>query len=188
MTQDKESLLIDLTRNKNQAAFFRDVMHTVAGVGPRYRYFSFGGAIRGGKTFVQLFILILLAKRYPRTRWHVIRATNSVLLSTTIPSFMKLKPASVEMRHSPQIKAIFPNGSVIYFMSENLSANPDLGALPWIGNKRFPVGASGRTGQPYVGHGKAARWLLDAASRSDAARNHNAILQPVRHMEQGGFL
>lgn len=127
MTQEKESLLIDLTRNKNQAAFFRDVMHTVAGVGPRYRYFSFGGAIRGGKTFVQLFILILLAKRYPRTRWHVIRATNSVLLSTTIPSFMKLKPASVEMRHSPQIKAIFPNGSVIYFMSENLSANPDLG-------------------------------------------------------------
>ena len=123
----EEPLLIDLRRNKNQAAFFRDVMHAVNGVGPRYRYFSFGGAIRGGKTFVQLFILILLAKRSPRSRWHVIRASNSVLLSNTVPSFMKLKPASVEMRYSPQIKAVFPNGSVIHFMSENISQNPDLG-------------------------------------------------------------
>ena len=126
MTEEKTGL-IDLTKNKNQAAFFRAVMNTVAGVGPRYRYFAFGGAIRGGKTFVMLFILILLAKKYPRSRWHVVRATNAVLLSNTIPSFLKLKPASVEMRYSPQMKAIFPNGSIIHFISENITQNPDLG-------------------------------------------------------------
>jgi len=126
MIEAAKDFVIDLTRNKKQAKFFDDVMARSYRLGPDIRYFAYGGAIRGGKTFVILFILILLAKRFPRSRWHVIRKTLPVLLSTTIPSFLKLKPPAVEMRYGSNMRAIFPNGSIIYFMAENIERNPDL--------------------------------------------------------------
>lgn len=119
------SARIDLTKNANQEAYFAAVLAAVQGRSPA-RYFAYGGAIRGGKTYVTLFILILLAKMFPRSRWHVIRATNTVLKSTTLESFLKLKPDDVRMRMDTPIEAIFPNGSKIVFVSQNIEQNPTL--------------------------------------------------------------
>jgi hypothetical protein len=121
MTEEK----IDLTKNAKQGRYFADVMGAVMGLN-QYRYFAYGGAIRGGKTFVTLSILVVLAKRFPGSRWHVVRATNTVLRTTTLESFMKLKPAGVRMLFGTPIQAIFPNGSAIVFMSENIQQNPGL--------------------------------------------------------------
>lgn len=119
------SARIDLTKNSNQASYFNDVMDAVSGDTEK-RYFAYGGAVRGGKTYVTLFILIVLARMFPGSRWHVVRATNTVLRSTTLESFLKLKPVNVRMLMGTPAQAVFPNGSVIVFMSENLAQNPAL--------------------------------------------------------------
>ena len=117
---------IDLTRNEKQAQFFSTVMTEISGRGVGLRYFAYGGSIRGGKTYVCLFILILLAKKYPRSRWHVVRATDTIMRETSVQSFLKLAPAGVTIRYSPMVRATFPNGSTITFFSENISADRDL--------------------------------------------------------------
>ena len=40
-----------------------------------YRYFAYGGAIRGGKSYVVLFILHQLSLKYPGSKWVVVRAS-----------------------------------------------------------------------------------------------------------------
>lgn len=120
---------IDLTQNAKQAAFFHAVMAEVSGRGAGNRYFAYGGAIRGGKTFVCLFLLILLAKRYPKSRWHVVRATDTLIRETSVQSFLKLAPGGVVVRNSPKVRATFPNGSTITFLAENIKADPDLNSF-----------------------------------------------------------
>lgn len=120
---------IDLTKNAKQAAFFNAVMSEVTGGGVGNRYFAYGGAIRGGKTFVSLFILILLAKRYPRSRWHVVRSTDTLLRETSVQSFLKLAPSGVIVRNSPKVRATFANGSTITFLAENIKADPELNSF-----------------------------------------------------------
>lgn len=122
----EEKAKIDLSRNEKQAAFFNEVMLAVAGKSPR-RFFAFGGAIRGGKTFVTLFILILLCRKFPKSRWHVVRKDLPTLKATTIPSFEKLCPENVQIkRDSGNYHAVFPNGSQIFFKAENIAQDPDL--------------------------------------------------------------
>lgn len=117
---------IDLSRNPKQARYFDDVMIAASGRSP-FRYFAYGGAIRGGKTYVTLFILIVLCRRFPGSRWHVIRKDSTVLKSTTIPSFEKLAPPGVKVHRDPgNMYAEFPNGSKIYFKPESLTQDPDL--------------------------------------------------------------
>lgn len=118
--------VIDLTKNEKQAAFFNAVFRAVAGKSSD-RFFAYGGAIRGGKTYVTLFILILLAKKYPGSRWHVIRKDLPDLKATTIPSFEKLAPVGVTVVKDPgNFHANFSNGSKIFFKAEGLSQDPEL--------------------------------------------------------------
>lgn len=117
--------LIDLSRNEKQKRFFNDVMLAVAGKSPD-RFFAYGGAIRGGKTFVTLFILILLAHKFPKSRWHVIRASLPDLKKTTVPSFEKLAPHIKVHKDPGNWYAEFPNGSCIFFTSESISHDPEL--------------------------------------------------------------
>ena len=96
-----------------------------------YRYFAYGGAIRGGKSYVVLFILHQLSLKYPGSKWVVVRAGLPDLKKTTIPSFKKL----IDCKHygkwnngSP-LTFNYHNGSSIVFIPESLSIDPDLNSF-----------------------------------------------------------
>ena len=63
---------IDLSRNPKQARYFDDVMIAASGRSP-FRYFAYGGAIRGGKTYVTLFILIAGFVSLPNTKAETVK-------------------------------------------------------------------------------------------------------------------
>lgn len=115
--------------NKPQCSFHDTVMRAVASLN-LFRFFFYGGAIRGGKTYVCLFILVQLARLFPRSRWHIFRSDFPELEDTTIPSMEKLIGTEgkdfVWKRKSSNYHVLFSNGSKIFFKSENLMKDPDL--------------------------------------------------------------
>jgi hypothetical protein len=116
--------------NDKQVEFYNKVMEAVQGLN-KIRQFFFGGAIRGGKTFVCLFIFYCLAKLFPKSRWHVFRSDFPELEDTTIPSMEKLigREDCEEFRwkrKSSNYHIEFANGSKIFFKSENLMQDPEL--------------------------------------------------------------
>ncbi len=119
---------IDLTKNEKQITFFNEVMMRVAGKSSKIAFF-YGGAIRGGKTFVQMFILLILCKLYPGSKWYIVRESWTKLKDTSIPSMQKLLKGSTFVkrwkRSSGDYFVEFHNGSRIYFFSENYSNNKD---------------------------------------------------------------
>lgn len=95
------------------------------------RYLFYGGAIRGGKTFVCLFIILTLAQIFPKSRWHIFRSDFPELEDTTIPSMEKLIGTEegddfVWKRKSSNYHVVLANGSKIFFKSENLMKDPEL--------------------------------------------------------------
>lgn len=122
---------IDFSRNPKQGAYFGEVMRSVSG-SSGVRFFAYGGAVRGGKTFVTLFSLIMLARKFPGSRWHVVRRDLPALRQTTIPSFEKIAPPSVRIHRDPgNYHAEFPNGSKIFFKAESKTQDPEL--RDWLG-------------------------------------------------------
>ncbi len=121
-----EKTIIDLSKNKNQGEYFNTVLASCAGLN-NYRRFAYGGAIRGGKTFVTLFILIILARKYANSRWHIVRKDMPALLTTTIPSFEKFKLNNLRWNRNPgNFFVEFQNGSRIYFKPESIDRDPYL--------------------------------------------------------------
>lgn len=119
---------IDLALHPKQEKYFHAICARMAGRNA-YSYFAYGGAIRGGKTYITLTALILLANKYPGSRWHVIRQDLPVLLATTIPSFEKLISKSPNwrmVRDKGNYHAVNSYGSKIFFKSENLQGDPEL--------------------------------------------------------------
>lgn len=116
-------------KNKKQNEFHDKVMLSVARK-LTLRYFFYGGAIRGGKTFVCLYILIKLARTFPKSRWHVFRSSFPELEDTTIPSAEKLLGTVgrdfVWKRNKANYHVVFSNGSKIFFKSEKLEDDPEL--------------------------------------------------------------
>lgn len=121
--------VIDLTKNENQADFFNAVMSKVGSPDstPK-KVFAYGGAIRGGKTYVCLFILACLCRMFPNSRWHVIRSDFPALRGTSIPSMQKLLGQNGAWRWtmSPATVTYLPNNSKIFFMGESLTHDPNL--------------------------------------------------------------
>lgn len=118
-----------LLNNKKQKEFLKDIDL----LSPKgYRYFFYGGSIRGGKSFVILFILHYLALKYEGSKSIVVRDYLPTLKKTTIPSFIKLlgKYASYHgtMNYSSN-EFTYNNGSKILFMAENISHDPQLDAF-----------------------------------------------------------
>jgi hypothetical protein len=115
--------------NQPQCDFYDTVMMAVARLNA-LRFFFYGGAIRGGKTYVCLFIFLMLARLFPKSRWHVFRSDFPELEDTTIPSMEKLIGTEgkdfVWKRKSSNYHVLFSNGSKIFFKSENLMKDPDL--------------------------------------------------------------
>lgn len=93
-----------------------------------YNILLYGGAIRGGKTFVGLAILLLLAKIYPKSRWAVVRADMKRIKETSLPTFMKLCPGKPFLVYNNQSSHLyrFANGSEIMFFAENYTKDKEL--------------------------------------------------------------
>lgn len=128
--KSKSKAVFDFTKNAKQQTFFEAVMRAVAGKS-LFRYFFYGGAIRGGKTAVCIATLYILAKKYPNSRWHIIRDSFTTLEATTIPSFEKFFPAGSKSikkysRNPSNYFVEFVNGSKIFFVSESLNSDKDL--------------------------------------------------------------
>lgn len=116
--------------NPKQDSFFEAVMKAGAGI-TDVRRFAYGGAIRGGKTSVCLVTLWMLARKYPGSRWHVIRDSFTVLEATTIPSMEKFVPPHAKSvqrynRSSSNFFVELTNGSRIFFVSESYYSDPNL--------------------------------------------------------------
>lgn len=140
---------LDLTKNEKQQECFDVVLREVCrhndterkkaeGLlewsymdGRAIRYIYYGGAIRGGKTFCKLGILVLLCKLYPGSRWHVVRKSYPDLLRSTIPSMEKLiRGVRVRWNRSTSNYFVqFETGSRIYFVSENIKNDPLLNSF-----------------------------------------------------------
>lgn len=119
---------IDLTKNQKQAEYFYEVFGSL--ITRKYKYFAYGGAIRGGKTFVTLFILLILCKKFRGSKWVVVRADMPALQKTTIPSLEKLLRNSSDWiwnRDKSNLHVTQKStGSIIYFYGENIDRDPEL--------------------------------------------------------------
>lgn len=120
---------IDLTKNPKQAEYFLTSLAASQGANS-YKYLNYGGAIRGGKTYVTLAILIRLSEIFPGSRWHIVRKDMPSLEKTTIPSFEKIILGSVRWKpYRNKSNYHFSNmvtGSKIFFVPENLQRDPNL--------------------------------------------------------------
>jgi len=93
----------------------------------KYNFILYGGAIRGGKTFAGLSALLLLCKKYPGSKWAVVRNTLQTLKINTIPSFHKICPKRFIKHYSQDTQTItFQNNSKLIFMGENYSEDKEL--------------------------------------------------------------
>lgn len=122
---------IDLTQNANQAAFFNTVLRKLNDpTSILAKVFTYGGAIRGGKTYVCLAIGIMICRMFPGSRGHVIREDMPALKRTAVPSLEKLIGKSPNWKWHRESSDYYveykPNGSRIYFLGENLSSDPEL--------------------------------------------------------------
>lgn len=122
---------IDLTANPKQAEYFIQSL-AAAQHANSYKSLNYGGAIRGGKTFVTLSILLRLSHIFPGSRAHVIRQDMPSLQATTIPSFEKLIYGSSKWKFNRDKSNYFAynqEDSKIFFKGENIQRDPDLMAM-----------------------------------------------------------
>lgn len=93
-----------------------------------YKYLCYGGAIRSGKTFLVLALLIALCKIFPKSRWAIVRKDLPTLKRNVFPAFEKIRPKNFVgpiCKTSPH-EAVCTNGSVILFFPESLDVDPEL--------------------------------------------------------------
>lgn len=107
--------------------FPKQIEYLKAVLSKRFKYLLYGGAIRGGKTWITLIILILLCRKYPGSRWAVVRKDLPTLRRNTIPSFMRIKgPNFTNVNQNTWTSIYKPNGSEILFFPEGIEKDPDL--------------------------------------------------------------
>lgn len=92
------------------------------------RVIVFGGAIRGGKTWWLLLTLSVLALKYPRSRWVVIRKTFPDLKRTTYPSFFSILHNGLQAYVKTFVNGVvtFKNDSELIFMAESFNEDKEL--------------------------------------------------------------
>lgn len=127
----EQKVTVDLSKNPKQFEYYLEVMKACNGVSNK-RKFAYGGAIRGGKTFVTLFIITQLCEKYPRSRWLVIRESFPAIQKTTVESFHKIIAGSDNWKwrlDRGNYYAENKKGSRVYFMAENITQDPQLNAF-----------------------------------------------------------
>ena len=92
-----------------------------------FSFVLFGGAIRGGKTFVLLAMFCLLCKVFPGSRWALVRKNLPTIKKNLYPSWNKIKPDSFIQKMNNETHTVtFKNGSQIIFFPENYQQDKDL--------------------------------------------------------------
>jgi hypothetical protein len=97
-----------------------------------YTRILFGGAVGGAKTWGWLFVLYVLCRMFPGSRWVFIRKDTKVLHRNTIPSFWRSCPKPFFHRsrfNQTYLTAKAHNGSEIVFMGENYDKDKELTAF-----------------------------------------------------------
>lgn len=91
-----------------------------------FRYLLYGGAIRGGKTYCVLLLVLAFAKIFKGSRWAVVRKDLPTIKRNTIPSFERLKPDGFcgEINRTDWYVDC-ANGSRILFFPESLRDDPE---------------------------------------------------------------
>lgn len=122
-------ITVDLTKNEKQGHFFTTVLEAAFGDNP-LRYLFYGGAIRGGKTYACLTILIVLCKMFPGSKWYVIRKSFTRIQETTLPTMHKILGRTARVKWNRDKSNYYceftPSGSRIYFAGEDLKSDPSL--------------------------------------------------------------
>ena len=109
---------IELTKKQQQ---FAEAM-----LSGKYTDLLFGGAIRGGKSYVAIALVLLLCRMYPGSRWAIVRKDLPTLRRNTIPTFDKIAhPFAGPIKRDEWISTC-ANGSQIVFFSESFDTDPDL--------------------------------------------------------------
>ena len=94
---------------------------------PEYMYLLYGGAIRGGKTYVGLGIIFVLCKIFPGSRWAIVRKDLPTLRRNTLPVFDKIAPRPfVGPVNKTTWESECENGSRIIFFPESIKDDPEL--------------------------------------------------------------
>lgn len=97
-----------------------------------FKFLLYGGAIRGGKSYVGLATLILLCKLYPGSRWAVVRADLPRIRRNVMPTFDKLRPRHfVRDVNRTTWTSTCANGSEILFIPESIRDDPE--GMKWRG-------------------------------------------------------
>lgn len=130
----------------------------------RFSFLCYGGAMGGGKSYVCLAILILLAKVYPKSKWCVIRESLPTLKKTTLETFKKLVPLNfvTSYNQAEQIYT-FNNGSQIMFMAEDFKNDKDFDRFKGLEVNGFLLEQIEELQQGLleVCFVRAGRWLID---------------------------
>lgn len=94
---------------------------------PEYLYLLYGGAIRGGKTYVGFGIILAMCRMFPGSRWAVVRKDLPTLRRNTLPVYEKIAPypfVSPINRTTWEVQC--RNGSQILFMPESIKQDLEL--------------------------------------------------------------
>lgn len=92
-----------------------------------YSYLIYGGAIRGGKTYLLLALLFSFCKIWPGSRWALVRKDLPTIKRNLLPVFNKLAPRPfVGKINKTDWDVPCINGSKIIFFPESIKDDPDL--------------------------------------------------------------
>lgn len=120
---------IDFSQNAKQEEFYNLAIESLYGLNT-YRNLSYGGAIRGGKSFVCAAIFLTAAKAFPNSRWHIFRADFPALQSTTIPTIDKIISRNSNWAWNRDKSNFFlynrKSDGKIFFKGENIQRDPEL--------------------------------------------------------------
>lgn len=95
----------------------------------KYDFTLFGGSIRGGKSMAVLSLFLILASKYPGSRYLVVRKSLQRIKDTVLPSFYGIRPESKTAQDPNQSNSWewkHTNGSTIKFYAENIEKDPEL--------------------------------------------------------------
>ena len=112
---------------KKHLEYFHEFLEAFSKKTPKRKFF-FGGGIRGGKTYLSLYMMCFACQIVRGLRCHIVRQDLGKLVSTVEPSLVKLLGSKKYRRHADPKDYYFEfeNGSRIYFFSESFKSNKDL--------------------------------------------------------------